>query len=111
MSEATILMITFPVPPGEGGDHARGIEQTIVNNEGEKSGSMTTLVQDKRVLADHIGGRIVRQGRDRRGQARLTYYYFVPVDDVMYILICSADKLHSLKFEPVFETMAASLKV
>jgi membrane associated rhomboid family serine protease len=109
MGEANVSIITYDVPPGQGGDEAFALEQTLINARA-KTGELRTLSRQKRLLSGRVGGRIVMEGIDDRGNARHLFYYFVPVKDKFYILVGSVERFHVPKYEPVFDTIAASFR-
>ncbi|MBW3623059.1 MAG: rhomboid family intramembrane serine protease, partial [Armatimonadetes bacterium] len=109
MLEAKVSVISLTVPRGQGGEEAFALEQSLVNSQAGAS-SMRILSRQKRLLSGRIGGRIVKEGVDDRGNPRQVYFYFVPVKDTLYIMVCAASRYHVPKYAPVFDTIAASFK-
>lgn len=109
MVEANVSILTYPVPPSRGGEMAYALEQTLLNARA-KTGDLRTLSKQKRLLSGRVGGRIVMEGIDDRGNARHLFYYFVPIKDKFYVIVGSVERSHVPKFEPVFDTIAASFK-
>jgi rhomboid protease GluP len=109
MLDAKVSILSLPVPKGQGGDLAFTLEQSLVST-GANAGVMRTLSRQKRILSGRIGGRIVKEGTDDKGAARRVFYYFVPIKDTLYILVCWVSRNQVPKYAPVFDTIAASFK-
>lgn len=109
MLEAKVSLVSWKVPKGKGGLEAFSLEQSLVNAD-PRSDSMRTLSKEKRLLSGRVGGRIVKEGTDDKGNPRRVFYYFVPVGDTLHLLVGSVGKYHVPKYEPIFDTIAASFK-
>jgi hypothetical protein len=108
MLDANITFFTVPSPQGQGGALAEGFEQFLVRKSPTEEKSLRTLSQDRRYLSGHVGGRIIREGVDDEGKTRRLFFYFVPINDTFYVMVCSVDRYHSAKYAPIFDTIAAS---
>jgi hypothetical protein len=108
MLDANITFFTMPSPQGQGGALAEGFEQFLVGRTSPDEKNLRTLSQDKRYLSGHVGGRIIREGVDDEGKTRRLFFYFVPINDTFYVMVCSVDRYHSVKYAPIFDTIAAS---
>jgi hypothetical protein len=109
MMDARISILSLPVPKGQGGDLAYSLEQSLVSAD-VNAGVMRTLSRQKRILSGRIGGRIVKEGTDDKGDPRRVFYYFVPIKDTLYILFCATNRNQAPKYAPVFDTIAASFR-